>query len=202
MHDNMGTFQVVVVPVKTRLLPCRWVYSLKTSNENEVTRFKARTVVWGNMQRPGIDFKETFSPTVRAEQIRLMIAVGARVHGERLRKCADPQVAVLSISDVLSVGDVKDAYLNSRLEEDNVLTELPPGFESELSVPDGFKVAARQFGLTPASVSRDEPGSETIERGCSSAGSSSPRSRRASSSRTRCVGASSPSASSSMTCSP
>jgi len=149
MHDNMGTFQVVIVPVKTRLLPCRWVYSLKTSNENEVTRFKARTVVWGNMQRPGIDFKETFSPTVRAEQIRLMIAVGARVHGERLRKCADPQVAVLSISDVLSVGDVKDAYLNSRLEEDNVLTELPPGFESELSVPDGFKVAARQVRAHP-----------------------------------------------------
>jgi hypothetical protein len=67
MHDEKGTFQEVAVPLKTRLLPCRWTYSLKSSNENEATRFKARTVVWGNVQRPRINFEQTFSPTARGE---------------------------------------------------------------------------------------------------------------------------------------
>lgn len=151
MHDAKGTFKEVLVPARKKLLPCRWVFAVKTDSENSVIRFKARTVVWGNMQRQGIDYEQTFSPTARGEQIRILLAAGAKLHGERLSKLPSAQVGVLSASldDVLIVGDVEDAYLNSTLEEGNVLTEFPPGYVPKLTAPPGFVVAAEQIQAHP-----------------------------------------------------
>jgi hypothetical protein len=104
----------------------------------------------GNMQREGIDFGATFSPTVRGEQVRLLIALGAQLYGRQLRKAGRiHDVTVIGVSNVLGIGDVKDAYLHSALDEDNVLTELPPGSVSERSAPPGFKVLARQLKAHP-----------------------------------------------------
>jgi hypothetical protein len=120
-HVEHGTFKEVQVPLHMKVLPCRWVFSVKTDGEGKVIRFKARTVIWGNLQQPGIDFQETFSPTVRGEQVRTLLAIGTQLYGKR-RTGSRIDVAVLGINDVLSVGDVRDAYLNSPLDEDGVYT--------------------------------------------------------------------------------
>jgi hypothetical protein len=150
MHDQLGTWQEVFKPLHQRAIPCRWVFATKTDADGEVTRYKARTVVWGNLQKEGIDFGETFSPTVRGEQVRLLIAIGAQIYGHKLRECAHIQdVTVIAVSSILGVGDVKNAYLNSPLEEDNVLTELPQGCKPKRSAPAGSKVLARQIKAHP-----------------------------------------------------
>jgi hypothetical protein len=60
MHAQLETFKEVSMPSNTRALPCRWVYAVKTDGHGTVTRYKARTVVFGNLQKPGIDYQETF----------------------------------------------------------------------------------------------------------------------------------------------
>jgi hypothetical protein len=44
-HVKHGTFIEVQVPLNKKVLPCRWVYSVKTDGEGKVVRFKARTVI-------------------------------------------------------------------------------------------------------------------------------------------------------------
>ena len=157
MHADLEVYREVVVPAGTKILPCRWVFSFKTNADNEVIRFKARTVVWGNLQRQGIDYDETFSPTARGEQIRMLLAAGAKLYGERLgAKLAQAQVGVMlpgeapSVSEVLVTGDVADAYFNSKLEEGvRVLTEFPPGYVPKLSAPAGSVVVAEQVQAHP-----------------------------------------------------
>jgi hypothetical protein len=148
MHEQLETFKEVSVPYDTRTLPCRWVFATKTDGKGTVTRYKARTVVFGNLQKPGIDYKETFSPTVRGEQVRLMLAIGAQVQGNRLRARSSIDVTGQH-SDVLSIGDVKNAYLNSPLDEENVLMELPPGYVPTLKAAAGYKIVARHCKAHP-----------------------------------------------------
>ncbi|KAG3074134.1 hypothetical protein PI125_g22080 [Phytophthora idaei] len=50
------------IPNDAKLLTTGWVYALKSDHEGYVIRFKASIVAFGNYQRPGIDFCETFSP--------------------------------------------------------------------------------------------------------------------------------------------
>ncbi|POM69827.1 Integrase catalytic core protein [Phytophthora palmivora] len=56
-----------------------WVYALKSDFQGYVIRFKARVVALGNHQRPGIDFRETFTPVARMSSFRLLRALSAEL---------------------------------------------------------------------------------------------------------------------------
>ncbi|KAL0451266.1 UNVERIFIED_CONTAM: Retrovirus-related Pol polyprotein from transposon TNT 1-94 [Sesamum latifolium] len=61
--DSMGSNQVwtlVDLSKGVRPVGCKWVYKRKLGADGEVTAFKARLVVKGYTQRPGVDFEETF----------------------------------------------------------------------------------------------------------------------------------------------
>ena len=81
MHDKQKTWREILVPTSQRVLPCQWVFAIKTDTLNNVVKWKARTVLFGNLQQKGIDYNETFSPTVRPEQVRLLIAIAAQIQG-------------------------------------------------------------------------------------------------------------------------
>jgi len=144
MHKKMGTYKPKVVHKDTAILPCRWVFAVKTDNASQVIRFKARTVLWGCRQRQGVDFEEVFSPAARGEQIKLMITAGAIMYGKSLKSGQK-----LHLTRLLNKGDVTDAFLNSLLVEKGVLSEFPPGQDSGVAAPAGFKVAAEQLRAHP-----------------------------------------------------
>jgi hypothetical protein len=54
------------VPTPPKVIPvgCKWVFLQKRNEHGQVVRYKARLVAQGFMQRPGIDYDETYSPVM------------------------------------------------------------------------------------------------------------------------------------------
>ncbi|KAL0462976.1 UNVERIFIED_CONTAM: Retrovirus-related Pol polyprotein from transposon TNT 1-94 [Sesamum latifolium] len=78
--DSMGSNQVwtlVDLPKGVRPVDCKWDYKHKFGADGEVTAFKARLVLKGYTQRPGIDFEETYPPIAMAKSIRILLAITA-----------------------------------------------------------------------------------------------------------------------------
>lgn len=86
-----------------------------------IDHFKARLVAQGFNQVPGEDFLETFSPTIRAESLRFLLALGAHEDLE------------------MRQADVVAAYPNSELHAEVYLR--PP---DRLDCPEGFVLRARR----------------------------------------------------------
>lgn len=55
----------------------KWVFRVKYHPDRLVARYKARLVAQGYSQIPGIDFNETFAPTVRRESLGIFLAISA-----------------------------------------------------------------------------------------------------------------------------
>lgn len=59
----------------TNLVGCKWIYRIKYKPNVEVERYKARLVAKGFLQRPGINFSETFSPVIKPSTVRLLLSL-------------------------------------------------------------------------------------------------------------------------------
>ena len=55
---------VAHTPPNVSLVGYKWVFVRKRNENNVVVRYKARLVAQGFTQRPGIDYDETYSPTM------------------------------------------------------------------------------------------------------------------------------------------
>ena len=53
------------------------MFIVKYTPTGLINRYKARLVYQGYSQTPGDDFLETFSPTIRAKSLRILLALGA-----------------------------------------------------------------------------------------------------------------------------
>jgi Reverse transcriptase (RNA-dependent DNA polymerase) len=73
----LDTWKVVRLPLGAYTIRCRVVFDLKFTPNSIVDRFKAKLVAQGFSQRVGEDFTETFSPTIRAESLRLLLVLAA-----------------------------------------------------------------------------------------------------------------------------
>ncbi|CAL8167682.1 unnamed protein product [Prunus armeniaca] len=80
LHEN-HTYDQVNLPKGRRALKNKWVYRLKTEENNSKPRFKARLVVKGFSQKKGIDFEEIFSLIMKMSSIRLDVKT-AFLHGD------------------------------------------------------------------------------------------------------------------------
>ncbi|KAF4622418.1 hypothetical protein D9613_009127 [Agrocybe pediades] len=110
--EKMGTWRKGMLPVGRKVVGCRWVFTKKRDEYGRVVKFKARLVVQGFSQKPGVDYSEdgTFAPVMRFETLRTMLAFAA-VDDLKLRQF-----------------DVKGAYLHGHLEEEIFMTQ-PPGYD-------------------------------------------------------------------------
>ena len=59
------TWTLVPRPAGTNLVTGKWIYRHKFHADGSLDRYKARWVLRGFTQRPGIDYDETFSPVVK-----------------------------------------------------------------------------------------------------------------------------------------
>jgi hypothetical protein len=66
----------LVPPSKGRnIIDYKWVYKVKRKQDGNLYRYKDRLVVKGFKQRYGIDYKDTFSPVVKAATIRIIFSI-------------------------------------------------------------------------------------------------------------------------------
>jgi hypothetical protein len=100
---------------------CKWIYKLKLNSAGEVERYKARLVARGFTQQRGLDYTETFAPTLLYKTFRVLLTVAAVLDFE------------------LNQLDVETAFLYGELL-DTVYMQLPPGLQLEAASAAGERV--------------------------------------------------------------
>ncbi len=105
-----GTWELVDLPVNRKAVDCKWVFRIKRNEDGSIERYKARLVAKGFTQKFGVDYDETFSPVVRFESVRLLIALASQL-GMKLHQM-----------------DVTSAFLNGSIKEE-IYMKQPEGFE-------------------------------------------------------------------------
>jgi len=108
LHE-MNTWNLIDKPPDAIPITNKWVFIRKINKLGEVVKYKARLVARGYSQRPGQDYNETYSPVVRMDTLRAILAL---VPVKRLK---------------IQQMDIKGAYLNGILKE-NIYMEQPEGF--------------------------------------------------------------------------
>ena len=103
------TWTLSNAPHNRSVLRGRWVFALKRGPNGEITRFKARWVVRGFEQRPGLDYNETFASVVKPMSYKAIFALAA-AHDWDIEQM-----------------DVKTAFLYGYVKED-IWVEQPHGF--------------------------------------------------------------------------
>jgi len=88
----------------------KWIFKHKLQSDGSLERYKARWVLRGFTQRPGVDFDETFSPVVKPATVRTVLSLALTRHWP------------------IHQLDVKNAFLHGNLTE-TVYCQQPSGFE-------------------------------------------------------------------------
>ncbi|WVZ64439.1 hypothetical protein U9M48_013949 [Paspalum notatum var. saurae] len=71
------TWRLFPKPRGARVITGKWVFKHKLNPDGSLERYKARWVVRGFNQRPGIDFGETFTPVVKPTTIRTVLTLAS-----------------------------------------------------------------------------------------------------------------------------
>ena len=88
------------------MIGTKWVLRVKTDAAGNLDKFKAMVVVKGFTQVKGLDYEETFAPTIRFESVKALVALAVGMGSE------------------LDHMDIASAFLYADLEEEFFL-EIP-----------------------------------------------------------------------------
>lgn len=105
-HQQNKTWTLVDKTPDMRVIGCKWVFRIK--EECSGPRYKSRLCAKGYSQTKGIDYQETFAPTVRYDSIRLLLS-----------EAAQHNLQIIQL-------DIKTAFLYGELVEDIYMT-VPEG---------------------------------------------------------------------------
>lgn len=106
LHDH-NVWELVKLPEGRQPVGSKWVFKVKTN-----ARCKAHVIAQGYSQQEGLDYDETFSPVIRVESVRSVIALACK-KGLKLHQM-----------------DVTTAFLNGNLEEE-IYMKQPEGFVAD-----------------------------------------------------------------------
>ena len=131
--QGQGTWKLEPLPEGRKALGCKWVFAVKSTSDGLIERFKARLVVKGFNQIPGIDFDETFAPVARYESIKLLLAL-----------------ACMNDWHVHQI-DISTAFLNGVLDDNlDIYMKQPPGFAQKGSENLVCKLLKSLYGMKQA----------------------------------------------------
>ena len=108
--NQNDVWDVVSLPSDKRAMGSKWVYKVKRGADGSIERYQARLVAQGFTQQRGTDYDETFSPVVRMESFRVLVALSVQF-GFKLHHI-----------------DVTTAFLNGDLEHAGSLHEATTMF--------------------------------------------------------------------------
>jgi histone deacetylase 1/2 len=125
------TWELVPRPPRANLITGKWIFGHKTRADGSLERYKARWVVRGFNQRPGVDYGETFSPVIKPATIRTVLTLAAS------RNWPVHQL------------DVKNAFLHGTLDEE-VFCLQPAGFVDPDKPDHVCRLSKSLYGLKQA----------------------------------------------------
>eukprot|EP00873_Tetraselmis_striata_P004996 jgi/Tetstr1/425260/TSEL_015713.t1 len=127
------TWVLVTLPSGRKAVRCKWVFKTKRNADGSLARYKARLVAKGFSQVHGIDYNDTFAPTVKFTTLRIIFSLAAH-YGMELEQT-----------------DIDCAFLYADLEEDIYMTQAP---EFEQQGPNGeelvYHLKKSVYGLKQA----------------------------------------------------
>jgi hypothetical protein len=126
-----NTWDLIPRPPRTNVVTGKWVFKHKFKADGSFERYKARWVLRGFTQRPGIDFTETFSPVVKPATVRTVLSLA------------------LSRSWPIHQLDVNNAFLQGTLSE-TVYCAQPAGFEDSAHLDLVCRLNRSLYGLKQA----------------------------------------------------
>jgi hypothetical protein len=114
-HKHNGTFRKMPRTqfYKRKWIKSKFVFDLKFNHDGTINKYKARWVARGFTQRHGIDYEETFAPTLALMSVRTIIAMAA-ARGKTLYQV-----------------DIPTAFIRSELIDEEIIIE-PPEVPAEL----------------------------------------------------------------------
>ena len=130
LQDN-NTWDLVPRPAKANVVTGKWIFKHKFHADGSLDRYKARWVLRGFTQRPGVDYDETFSPVVKPATVRTVLT---------LAHSRDWPIHQL---------DVKNAFLHGTLSE-TVYCSQPTGFGDPALPGHVCKLNRSLYGLKQA----------------------------------------------------
>jgi histone deacetylase 1/2 len=129
--QNNKTWSLVPFNPRFNVVGNKWVFKTKFNSDGSFQRYKARLVAKGFHQRPGIDFKETFSPVVKPSTIRVVLSID------------------VSKNWCVKQMDINNAFLNGKLIEDVYMSQ-PEGFVDSAKPHHVCKLTKSLYGLRQA----------------------------------------------------
>jgi len=129
MRHNIWT--LVPPPKHCHPIDCKWVFRVKRNADGTIDRFKARLVAKGFNQRPGLDYKETFSLVMKPATIRSVLTIVV-TQGWQLRQL-----------------DINNSFLHGLLNED-VYMVPPSGFKDDTNPQHVCRLNKAIYGLKQA----------------------------------------------------
>lgn len=126
-----GTWRLVNPPIGTKPIGCKWVYKNKYKVDGSLDKHKARLVAKGYAKKEGVDYTETFAPTIKWGTIRTLFSLAAQ-KGWHIHHM-----------------DVKTAFLNGDLKEDVYMVQ-PKGFVVKGQEQKVYNLVKSLYGLKQA----------------------------------------------------
>ena len=123
-----GTWDLVPPPSDRNIITNKWVLTKKFDAHGVLLRLKARLVARGFSQVQGIDFNDTFAPTLKVVPLRLIFAISAGLNLE------------------LHHLDIETTFLHGDLDEE-IYMEQPPYFIDPKHPYDVCKLKKSLYGL-------------------------------------------------------
>ena len=109
---NNDIWVIVQCPYGQKIVGSKWIFKTKRNSDGSIVKYKARFVARGFTQQYGIDYDETFSPTLALSVLRLILALGI-LYGWKIDQM-----------------DTVTAFLNGEVDKE-IYGEQPEGYDDK-----------------------------------------------------------------------